>query len=121
MFRPYRSSARAASHAVPGRVRPYPALLWRTERGNRGSAPPRAASWLAARTESVARWRVIQDALDLAPPKELLHQLTSMTALCERAEELFQQGPAPSPAARVSASRCQFCPLFYALGGHTED
>jgi hypothetical protein len=38
-----------------------------------------------------------------------------MFALCERSEELFQERDAPA------TTRCQFCPLFYALGGRPQD
>jgi hypothetical protein len=45
----------------------------------------------------------------------VLQLLTSMTGLCERAEELYQESPAPG------TPRCLFCPLFYALGGAPGD
>ena len=83
----------------------------------RGGGPPLPAppTWAAARALTAGRWRVIQDAIDGAATAEVLHLLTSTTSLCDRSEELFQ-------ARSVSATaRCQFCPLFHALGGHPED
>jgi hypothetical protein len=41
--------------------------------------------------------------------------MSSMTALCERAEEFFQEPPI------AAGTRCQLCPLFYALGGRQAD
>jgi hypothetical protein len=38
-----------------------------------------------------------------------------MMALCERAEEIYQEQPTPA------GTRCQFCPLFHELGGEPED
>jgi anti-anti-sigma factor len=86
-------------------------------RALRGGGPhaPAPATWEAARAATVARWRAIQDALDETPHEDVLRQLTSMTALCDRAEELFQRRPGPA------AARCEFCPLFYALEGRPED
>lgn len=83
----------------------------------RGEGPPEPApaTWAEARAETVARWRAIQDTLDQEAPEEVLRQLTSMSALCERSEELFREGDAPV------ATRCRFCPLFYALGGRSQD
>lgn len=83
----------------------------------RGGGPPEPApeSWVAARDRTVARWRAIQEALEHEPKEEILRQLTSLFALCESSEELLQEaGPAVG-------SRCQFCPLFYALGGRPQD
>jgi len=86
-------------------------------RALRGGGPhaPAPATWEAARAATVARWRAIQEALDQAPDEEVLRQLTSMTALCDRSEELFQQQPGSAIA------RCEFCPFFYALDGRPED
>ena len=50
-----------------------------------------------------------------APPEEALRGMTAMMALCERSEALFQERSTPA------TSRCQFCPLFYELGGQSED
>jgi anti-anti-sigma factor len=82
----------------------------------RGGGPqePAPATWEAARADTVARWRTLLERLKESPPEEVLRQLTGMTALCERAEELFQNRSAPA------SSRCQFCPLFYELGAETE-
>jgi anti-anti-sigma factor len=83
----------------------------------RGGGPPEAApaDWAEARAQTLARWRAIQETLDQAPPEELMRQLTTMVALCERSQELFEESP---EGARV---RCQFCPLFHALGGRPAD
>jgi anti-sigma B factor antagonist len=83
----------------------------------RGEGPPEPApaTWAEARAATVARWRAIQETLDQESPEEVLRQLTSMFALCERSEELYQESDAPA------TSRCQFCPLFYALGGRSQD
>jgi anti-anti-sigma factor len=84
---------------------------------SRGGGPPLPAptTWAIAREDTLARWRLIREALDQASPSEVLRLLTSVTALCERSEELFQERSAPA------TFRCQFCPLFYALGGREED
>jgi anti-anti-sigma factor len=84
---------------------------------SRGGGPPlpAPATWATARADTLTRWRLIQEALDQPSPQEVLRLLTSMTALCERSEELFQERSAPATA------RCQFCPLFYALGGRPDD
>jgi anti-anti-sigma factor len=83
----------------------------------RGKPPtiPSIPDWAEARAETISRWRAFQAALGEALPEEALRHLTGMTELCERSEELFEELPAPA------AARCQFCPLFYALGGRTED
>jgi len=80
-----------------------------------GPPPPAPATWAAAKAATVAYRRVIREALGQAPPEEVLRQLTSMTALCERSEELFRDRSAPA------AWRCQSCPLFHALGGRPID
>jgi anti-anti-sigma factor len=80
-----------------------------------GPPPPTPESWEAARSRTLSRWRAILDALEAAPADETLHQMTSMMALCERADEFFQDQPI------VAGARCQLCPLFYALGGRPED
>jgi anti-anti-sigma factor len=85
-------------------------------RALRGEAPPAVPeSWSAARGDAVVRWRALLQALADLSPEEALRQLTSITTLCERAEELFEELPT------ADASRCHFCPLFYALGGRPED
>jgi len=83
----------------------------------RGGGPPVPApeTWEVARAGTLARWRGIQDALDQDSPEEVLRLLTSMTALCARSEELFRE------RSTAAIARCQFCPLFYALGGRAED
>jgi anti-anti-sigma factor len=89
-----------------------------------GPAPPAPTTWEAARAQALSRWQEIQHLLepvpgggraDQIPVKEPLRLLTSMMGLCERSEELFQELPAPG------AVRCQFCPLYYALGGRPGD
>lgn len=80
-----------------------------------GSAMPAPETWEAARALTLGRWHVIREALNTATTEQILHELTSMTSLCERSEELYREHPAPWEA------RCQFCPLFEALGGHPED
>ncbi|MBI3910054.1 MAG: STAS domain-containing protein [Armatimonadetes bacterium] len=78
-------------------------------------SPSAPKSWAVARMETLARWCAIQEAIEEGPPAEVLRQITSMFTLCERAEEIFQERPTPT------AYRCQFCPLFYALGGRSAD
>jgi anti-anti-sigma factor len=58
-------------------------------RATRGGGPPlpSPATWAVARADTLARWRLIQQALDQDSPEELLRLLTSMTALCERSED----------------------------------
>lgn len=79
-----------------------------------GSHPPVPATWAEAREKTLQRWRTISEALE-HDPEEALRLMTSMFALCDRAEELFAEHPD-----RVEA-RCQFCPLFQTLGGRRED
>jgi anti-anti-sigma factor len=111
---------------------------------------PGPETWTQAHAETVVRWHVIQDALEPGhaegagyAPKvgegnrstatqgggqrdDLLRLLTSMTALCERSEEILQEHeglvatgfPPPSEA---GLARCHFCPLFKALGGQQAD
>jgi anti-anti-sigma factor len=83
----------------------------------RGGGPPlpAPATGEAARADTLARWRLIEKVVDQDSPLEAVRLLTSMTALCERSEELYQERSAPATA------RCQFCPLFYALGGRAGD
>jgi anti-anti-sigma factor len=80
-----------------------------------GPPPPAPDSWRLAHARTLARWRAIQAALDKVPMQKTLHDLTSMMALCERAEEIYQEQPTPTGA------RCQFCPLFHELGGEPGD
>jgi anti-anti-sigma factor len=80
-----------------------------------GLPEPGPATWEAARAETVVRWRSVLARLDEEPPEEVMRQLTGMTALCERSEDLFQERSTP-----VSA-RCHFCPLFHELGGQERD
>ena len=89
----------------------------------RGEGPPMPAppTWAAARALTTGRWKAIQEAIDGAPTEEVLHLLTSTTSLCDRSEELYQARSAPPPASLRSCARCQFCPLFHALGGHPAD
>jgi anti-anti-sigma factor len=83
----------------------------------RGGGPPLPApdTWEAARAATLGRWRSILEAVDGAPSAETLELLTSMTSLCDRSEEISQQH------ARPAAARCEFCPLFHALGSKPED
>lgn len=85
-------------------------------RALRGAGPPLPApeSWSEARDKTLERWRVVESLLD-SEPEEALRQMTSMFALCERAEELYLHRREPAYA------RCQFCPLFAALGGQDRD
>lgn len=92
---------------------------------------PGPESWAQARAETIVRWQVILEALDEAfveaPQRaELLRLLTSMNALCERAEERLQEDREEAatgflPSDEISLSRCHFCPLFTALGGRRDD
>jgi hypothetical protein len=63
----------------------------------------------------VAWWCLILELLDQAPQEEVLRQITAMTPLCERSEELLHELPAPA------TPRCHLCPLFYEMGGEPED
>jgi anti-anti-sigma regulatory factor len=76
---------------------------------------PGPRTWEEARADTIVRWKVVREALEHAPQAEVLQLLTSMTGLCERAEELYQESPAPG------TPRCLFCPLFHALGGAPGD
>jgi anti-anti-sigma factor len=73
------------------------------------------ANWAVARIAAVAWWHGIREALDWEHAEDVLCRLTSMTALCERAEESFHQRDLPA------TWRCQLCPLFNALGGRPQD
>jgi anti-anti-sigma factor len=79
-----------------------------------GPHPLAPATWTEARQKTLQRWRTISETLE-RDPEEALRLMTSMFALCDRAEELFEEQPGRAEA------RCQFCPLFQALGGHQED
>jgi anti-anti-sigma regulatory factor len=81
-----------------------------------GSPPTAPGNWELARAKTVARWCTIQAALEKAPLEEILRHLTSMTGLCQRAEEIHRDHPAYAHEAR-----CQFCPLSHELGGQPED
>jgi anti-sigma B factor antagonist len=80
-----------------------------------GPAPAPPASWAAARERTLARWREILASIDQAKPTEIERDLTSMTALCDRAEAIFESRPGDTDV------RCRFCPLFHALGARPED
>jgi anti-sigma B factor antagonist len=80
-----------------------------------GRPPLVPATWAEARDVMVSCWTEIAETLDEAPAEEVLRALTMTTALCHRAEEVFRLRPKPA------AWPCQFCPLFYALGGRPED
>jgi anti-anti-sigma factor len=81
---------------------------------------PGPESWTQAHAETIVRWQVIQEALQEEQRDEVLRLLTSMTALCERSEEILQESRAAGLAA-PGTPRCQFCPLFETLGGQPED
>jgi anti-anti-sigma factor len=83
----------------------------------RGGGPPDAApaSWQAARSESLARWRGVLAALEEAPADDLLIGITSSHGLCRRAEEVARMTGAKAD------DRCSLCPLFHALGARPED
>jgi anti-anti-sigma factor len=83
----------------------------------RGWWPPLPApdTWAEALADTIVHWKVIQEAIDRAPREDVLHMLTSMNGLCERSEELHQEYAPPG------IPRCQFCPLFHALGSEPED
>jgi anti-anti-sigma factor len=76
---------------------------------------PAPATWEAARAQTVAWWCLVLELLDQAPQEEVLRQITAMTPLCERSEELLHELPAPA------TPQCHVCPLFYAIGGEPED
>lgn len=82
----------------------------------RGGGPPRPApaTWADARRMTLDRWRAIEAILE-DRPETALRMMTSMSALCELSEELFQD------RSEAAHARCRFCPLFYALGGRPED
>jgi anti-anti-sigma regulatory factor len=86
-------------------------------RALRGGGPPAPApkTWEEARAKTVARWKAIEEAIDHTGAEEVARQLTTMTALCDRSEEIYVEQPAPA------AVRCHFCPMFHALGGQSED
>jgi len=79
-----------------------------------GPRPPAPATWEEARDRTLQRWRVIRETL-AQDPEEALRLMTSMFALCDLSEDLFEERTAPAHA------RCQFCPLFHALGGRRQD
>jgi anti-anti-sigma factor len=77
-----------------------------------GETPP-PRTWAEARAATLARWRNILGRVGRAGPEELVRNLTGLFALCHRAEsDLEAAGPGAAGCAR-----CQFCPLFYQLGG----
>jgi anti-anti-sigma factor len=80
-----------------------------------GPPPPAPTTWDETRDATIAQWQGFRKRLDVAPTVELLRDLTTMTALCEHAEEIYQQRTIPA------VWRCQFCPLFQALGGRPHD
>jgi anti-anti-sigma factor len=99
----------------------------------RGGGPPLPApdTWEAARAATLGRWRSILEAVDSAPAEETLELLTSMTSLCDRSEEIYQQHSRPARALGAPwlpldgrqrrEARCECCPLFHALGSKPED
>jgi anti-anti-sigma factor len=93
----------------------------------RGWSPPHPGpgTWRAARAEAIIHWQLIQEAVEEVPAELALRLLTSMTPLCEQAEEVFHEGELPPVRRRGLAAsnntRCQCCPLFHELGGLRED
>jgi anti-sigma B factor antagonist len=92
--------------------------------GGEGATAP-TLDWVEAQATTVALWRCIEELLDTTSAQDILYDVTSLTPLCEHAETSFQERPY-SPQDRsehpsASATRCQFCPLFYALGARQED
>lgn len=82
----------------------------------RGAGPraPAPDTWEEARQETLERWRTIRETLS-RDPEEALRLITSMFALCDLSEELFEARDRPAHA------RCGFCPLFYSLGARQQD
>jgi anti-sigma B factor antagonist len=76
---------------------------------------PERKSWAEVRQAALGRWRLIEEELRAAPGEEVLRLLTAMTELCERSQMEFDAHPIPA------GSRCQFCPLYYTLGGRSQD
>jgi anti-sigma B factor antagonist len=92
-------------------------------RGEGATAP--ALNWAEARAMTVTLWRRIEELLDTTSAQDILYHVTSLTPLCEHAETSFQDRP-HSPQDRselpsATPTRCQFCPLFHALGARQED
>jgi anti-anti-sigma factor len=93
----------------------------------RGWSPPLPGpgTWEAAQAEALIHWQLIQEAVQELPEDMLLRLLTSMTPLCEHAEQLFQEDGAPGGGGRAttasSGARCQSCPLFHVSGRLRED
>jgi anti-anti-sigma factor len=94
-------------------VFPSEEVAMRALRGG-GPVPAPPGSWKEAKERSLARWRAILDAIEREPTEAVGRQLTAMTALCDRAEAIFETDP-------DADVRCRFCPLFHALGGRPED
>jgi anti-anti-sigma factor len=77
-----------------------------------GEAPP-PRTWAQARSATLARWTRILERVGTAGAEELVRDLTGLFALCHKAERDLQiAGPGAA-----ACTRCQFCPLFYQLGG----
>jgi anti-anti-sigma factor len=68
-------------------------------------------SWEEARRNTVARWRAVYAAMESPDPAPALQLLTSMSDFCCLAEAAFAEHGAPGTV------RCQYCPLYYELGG----
>jgi anti-anti-sigma regulatory factor len=84
-------------------------------RALRGGSPaaPAHETWAAARHETATGLRVLYDSLDTLTTDEAMRELTAMLPLCERAEAAAQTEGA--------GVRCECCPLYYWLGGGTEE
>ncbi|HEU4752126.1 MAG TPA: STAS domain-containing protein [Armatimonadota bacterium] len=79
----------------------------------RGGGPPQPApaTWEEARRKTLERWDTVRSILKAGPPEKALRILTGMFGLCERSEAEFGEH------GEQAHSRCQFCPLYEALGG----
>lgn len=69
-----------------------------------------AMSWEEARNRELAHWSAIRDAIDTASPVELLIEINTAAAFCEKARE----------EACGSADLCTRCLLYQQFGGCRE-
>lgn len=86
-------------------------VLWRLHQEERWPA----RSWEDAQRAALQFWRQLDHDLDRVPAAEAARRLTGMHALCEKSEDVICQSSVPPEA------RCEFCPLFHALGGRPQD
>lgn len=68
----------------------------------------------AERAESLTMWRSILEALDAGSADEVWRRINSSHGLCRQGEEILKAHSARD------GGRCYLCPLFHALGVHTE-